>query len=137
MNAVPSPCRLVELSVSNLGIIDSLALVLEDGMTALTGETGAGKTMVVGAIEMLLGARADSGAVRPGADEAVVEGRFDLGGDEVVISRVLPADGRSRAYVNGRMATLATLGEVTGPLVDLHGQNSHQSLLRWPGCMRR
>lgn len=132
MNAVPSPCRLVELSVSNLGIIDSLALVLEDGMTALTGETGAGKTMVVGAIEMLLGARADSGAVRPGADEAVVEGRFDLGGDEVVISRVLPADGRSRAYVNGRMATLATLGEVTGPLVDLHGQNSHQSLLAPP-----
>ncbi|MCB9404823.1 MAG: hypothetical protein H6519_10375 [Microthrixaceae bacterium] len=118
--------------MSNLGIIDSLALVLEDGMTALTGETGAGKTMVVGAIEMLLGARADSGAVRPGADEAVVEGRFDLGGDEVVISRVLPADGRSRAYVNGRMATLATLGEVTGPLVDLHGQNSHQSLLAPP-----
>lgn len=123
------PARLVELAVSDLGIIDSLRLVLGPGMTALTGETGAGKTMVVGAIELLLGGRADPAVVRPGAAEAVVEGRFDVGGRELVLCRVIPADGRSRAYVDGRMATAAALADLTGPLVDLHGQHAHQSLL--------
>ncbi|HMS88387.1 MAG TPA: DNA repair protein RecN [Acidimicrobiales bacterium] len=125
----PAPARLVELAVTDLGIIQSLRLVFGPGMTALTGETGAGKTMVVGAIELLLGGRADPAVVRPGAAEAVVEGRFDIDGQELVLCRVIPADGRSRAYVNGRMATAATLAEVTGPLVDLHGQHAHQSLL--------
>ena len=121
--------RLVELAVTDLGIIDSLRLVFGPGMTALTGETGAGKTMVVGAIELLLGGRADPAVVRPGAAEAVVEGRFEVGGDELVLSRVIPSEGRSRAYMGGRMATAATLAQVTGPLVDLHGQHAHQSLL--------
>jgi DNA repair protein RecN (Recombination protein N) len=119
----------VELAVTDLGIIDSLRLVFGLGMTALTGETGAGKTMVVGAIELLLGGRADPAVVRPGALEAVVEGRFDVDGHELVLCRVVPADGRSRAYVDGRMATAAALAELTGPLVDLHGQHAHQSLL--------
>ncbi|MEO6629127.1 MAG: DNA repair protein RecN, partial [Aquihabitans sp.] len=121
--------RLVELAVTDLGIIDHLRLHLGPGMTALTGETGAGKTMVVGAIDLLLGGRADSTVVRPGAKEAVVEGRFVINGDELVLTRVIPAEGRSRAYVDGRMATAAILAERTSPLVDLHGQHTHQSLL--------
>src|SRR5215210_7646306 len=96
---------LVELRVRDLGVIADLHLVLGAGMTALTGETGAGKTLLVEAIELLVGGRADSVLVRPGATEARVEGRFLLDGAETVLARVVPADGRSRAYVDGRMAT--------------------------------
>ncbi len=120
---------LAELRIENLGVIAELNLVLPPGVTALTGETGAGKSMLLGAIELLLGGRADATLVRPGAAEARVEGRFVTGDTEVVLSRVVPADGRSRAYVDGRLATVATLAEVAGPLVDLHGQHAHQSLL--------
>lgn len=127
--APQTPARLVELAVDDFGIIDHLALVLEPAMTALTGETGAGKTMVVGAIDLLLGGRADSTMVRAGATEALVQGRFDVDGEELVLTRVVPADGRSRAYVNGRMATAAVLAERTGSLLDLHGQHGHQTLL--------
>lgn len=121
--------RLIELAVTDLGIIDHLSLVLDPAMTALTGETGAGKTMVVGAIDLLLGARADATVVRPGASEAVVEGRFDVAGTELVLTRIVAAEGRSRAYVDGRMVTALALAEITGDLVDLHGQHAHQSLL--------
>ena len=121
--------RLVELAVTDLGIIHQLSLVLGSGMTALTGETGAGKTLVVGAIDLLLGGRADNARVRHGAKEAVVEGRFEVDGEEVILTRVVPAEGRSRAYVNGHMATAAALAEQTAALVDLHGQHAHQSLL--------
>ncbi|HEY4378121.1 MAG TPA: AAA family ATPase, partial [Acidimicrobiales bacterium] len=121
--------RLLELGVHDLGVIDDLRLVLGPGMTALTGETGAGKTMLVEAIELLVGGRADAGLVRPGATEAVVEGRFELDGEERVLSRVIAAEGRSRAYVDGRMATAAALAELGARLVDLHGQHDHQSLL--------
>src|SRR4051812_8119772 len=121
---------LVELAVSDLGVIADLSLLLGPGMTALTGETGAGKTLVVTAIELLVGGRADASAVRPGAEEARVEGRFvDADGDEVVLARVLPAEGRSRAYVNGRIAPVSALAERGADLVDLHGQHAHQSLL--------
>ena len=120
---------LEELAVHDLGVIPELRLVLGPGMTALTGETGAGKTLVVEAIELLVGGRADPGLVRPGADEARVEGRFTLEGEETVLARVVPATGRSRAYVNGRLATAAELTELGLRLVDLHGQHTHQTLL--------
>ncbi len=120
---------LLELAVEDLGVIDRLSLVLGRGMTALTGETGAGKTLVVTAIELLVGGRADPAVVRPGRGEAVVEGRFLRGGEEIVLRRVIPADGRSRAYVGGRLATASDLAEVGSELVDLHGQHAHQSLL--------
>ncbi len=120
---------LVELAVRDLGVIPELRLVLGPGMTALTGETGAGKTLVVEALELLLGGRADGSLVRAGAAEARVEGRFESDGQELVLSRVVPARGRSRAYVNGRMATASELTELGGGLVDLHGQHAHQSLL--------
>jgi DNA repair protein RecN (Recombination protein N) len=123
---------LVELAVRDLGVIEELRLVLGPGMTALTGETGAGKTLVVDAIELLVGGKADPVLVRTGAKEAVVEARFVVGTDEVdevVLARVVPADGRSRAYVDGRLATIANLQEWGERLVDLHGQHAHQSLL--------
>jgi DNA repair protein RecN (Recombination protein N) len=122
---------LVELAVRDLGVIAEVSLVLGPRLTALTGETGAGKTMVVEAIELLMGGRADGSMVRSGADEAVIEGRFVVGDDqdEVVVRRVVPREGRSRAYVNGRLATVSELAEQGRRLVDLHGQHAHQSLL--------
>ncbi len=120
---------LTELAVRNLGVIDELSIVLGDGMTAVTGETGAGKTLVVGAIDLLTGGRADTGLVRPGAAAAEIEGRFVVGETETVVRRVIPSDGRSRAYIDGHLATVAALGELGGALVDLHGQHAHQSLL--------
>jgi DNA repair protein RecN (Recombination protein N) len=120
---------LVELRVRDLGVIADLDLVIGPGMTALTGETGAGKTLVAEALELLLGGRADASIVRAGATEAFVEGRFIVDGNEVVLSRAVPTDGRSRAYVDGRMAPASSLSEIGDGLVDLHGQHVHQSLL--------
>ena len=121
---------LLELAVRDLGVIADLTLLLGPGMTALTGETGAGKTLLVEAIELLVGGRADSGLVRPGADEARIDGRFVRGDEEIVLSRVIPSDGRSRAYVDGRPVPVAALAEHGAALVDLHGQHAHQSLLQ-------
>jgi DNA repair protein RecN (Recombination protein N) len=139
---------ILELSVRDLGVIAELRLLLGPGMTALTGETGAGKTLVVDAIELLVGGRADPMLVRSGADEAWVEGRFvrpggtrshgggDHGrdavgdsGDEIVLARAVPRSGRSRAYIDGRLATAGELAQIGAELVDLHGQHAHQSLL--------
>jgi DNA repair protein RecN (Recombination protein N) len=120
---------LVELAVRDLGVIADLRLLVSNGMSALTGETGAGKTMVVDAIELLVGGRADAVRVRSDAAEAWIEGRFGDGADEVVLARAVPRNGRSRAYVDGRLATVTTLAEVGSRLVDLHGQHAHQSLL--------
>ena len=122
---------LAELHVRDLGVIADLQLVLDGGMTALTGETGAGKTLVVEAIELLMGGRADAVLVRPGAEEARVEGRFVTrdGENETVLARAVPRNGRSRAYIDGRLATATELGELGRGLVDLHGQHAHQSLL--------
>ena len=121
---------LVELRIENLGVIEEASVVFGDGLTVLTGETGAGKTMIVEAINLLVGQRADPSMVRPGADELRVEGRFvDTDGAERLLCRVVPRDGRSRAYVDGRLATVSNLAEIGALLVDLHGQHEHQSLL--------
>jgi DNA repair protein RecN (Recombination protein N) len=135
MTATPPRDQLVELAVTDFGIIEHVRLLLGPGMTALTGETGAGKTLLIGAIDLLLGGRADPTMVRAGCDEAVVEGRFLIGGEELVLTRVVPTDGRSRAYVDGRMATATVLGEQARDLIDVHGQHAHQSLLA-PGVQR-
>jgi len=121
---------LTELHIENLGVIERVELTLGAGLTAVTGETGAGKTMLVEAIELLVGGRADSSIVRHGATEARIDGRFvTAAGDERVLTRVIPAEGRSRAYVDGRLATVASLAEIAADIVDLHGQHAHQSLL--------
>ncbi|MFM8626975.1 MAG: DNA repair protein RecN [Actinomycetota bacterium] len=121
---------LVELSVENLGVIESARVDLAEGFTALTGETGAGKTMLVEAIGLVVGRRADADVIRTGCDEARVDARFiDADGSEVILTRVIQRGGKSRAYVNGRMATVAALVEAGTDLLDIHGQHAHQRLL--------
>ena len=122
-----------ELHVTDLGIVDDLTLLLGPGLTAITGETGAGKTLLVEALDLLLGGRADASLVRRGAAESRVEGRFeDADGVERVLARVLPADGRSRAYLDGRLATVGELAAAGSQLVELHAQHAHQRLLNAP-----
>lgn len=122
---------LSELVVRNLGVIEEASMLLGSGVTALTGETGAGKTLVTEAISLLKGARAEPSLVRPGADEAVVEGRFiDAEGTEFVVRRVVPADGRSRAYLNGGLSTASVLDQTIGPLIEIHGQHGQQTMLK-------
>ena len=121
---------LAELHLENLGVIERLDVIFGEAMTAVTGETGAGKTLIVEAIELLVGGRADTSMIRSGASEARVDGRFvTADGAETIVSRVIPVNGRSRAYVNGRPSTVAVIAETCRPLVDLHGQHAHQSLL--------
>lgn len=126
---------LTEIQIDNLGVIEHLHLSLHDGFTAFTGETGAGKTMLIEAISLLVGGRADASMVRAGAAEARVEGRFVKSvvgaspDEEFVLSRIVPVDGRSRAYINGRMATVSGLADIGVELVDIHGQHDHQRLL--------
>jgi len=132
---------LSELRVEQLGIIEEATVVLGPGLTVITGETGAGKTLLIDALQLLCGGRADPSLVREGAAEARVEARFIAEGcgaadlpdgfveGEVVLARVVPREGRSRGYVNGRLATAAELATLTADLFDLHGQHSQQALL--------
>jgi DNA repair protein RecN (Recombination protein N) len=120
---------LEELHVRDLALIDDAWLELGPGLTVLTGETGAGKTVLVGALKLLLGDRADSAMVRGGASEAVVEGRFLFDGEERLVRRRVSAEGRSRCYLDGELATVGELAASLGPRVDLHGQHDHQALL--------
>ena len=124
---------LTDLRVRDLGVIEDLALTFGPGMTALTGETGAGKTLVVEALQLLLGGRANPGMVRAGATEALVEARFVLDADakehEVILARSVPAEGRSKAWVDGRMAPVGALGEAAAELAEIHGQHEHRALV--------
>lgn len=120
---------LEELHVADLALIEDAWLELGPGLTVLTGETGAGKTVLVEALKLLLGERADPTMVRAGADEALVEGRFSLDGTERTAKRRISAEGRSRCYLDGEMSTVAGLADAFGSVVDLHGQHDHQALL--------
>lgn len=120
---------LEELHVRDLALIEEAWLEFGSGMTVLTGETGAGKTALLGALKLLVGERADSAAVRSGARETLVEGRFSAGGAEIVARRRVSADGRSRCALDGEIATVSAIADRLGPLVDLHGQHEHQALL--------
>ena len=122
---------LTDLVVRNMALIEELSLELGAGMTVLTGETGAGKTLLTQAVSLLAGGRGHSGLVRPGAEEAEVEGRFvGADGTEMVVRRVLPRSGRARAYLDGRLAGVSVLEEAVGGLVDICGQHRYQALLR-------
>ncbi|MGB9111199.1 MAG: AAA family ATPase, partial [Acidimicrobiales bacterium] len=120
---------LEELRVRELGVIEDVDIVFLPGLTAITGETGAGKTLVVEALELLVGGRADPVIVRSGAAEATIEGRFNFD-DEIVLRRIVPRAGRSRAEIDDKMAAVTALEARGRDLVDLHGQHTHQSLLR-------
>jgi len=138
---------LIELRIQNYAVIDRLTLRIGPGLNVLTGETGAGKSIVVGALSLLLGERASADVVRAGGDKATVEGVFDIGdrpeiaailaehGIEpeeglLILRREVASEGRSRAWINGSPATAGMLGEVGRQLVDMHGQHEHQTLLR-------
>jgi DNA repair protein RecN (Recombination protein N) len=137
---------LIELRIENLAVIERLSIRPEPGLNVLSGETGAGKSIIVGALSLLLGERASTESVRAGEARSVVEGVFDAGdvpaarllleergidADDglVILRREVPADGRSRAWVNGSASTASFVGEIGRLLVDLHGQHEHQSLL--------
>jgi DNA repair protein RecN (Recombination protein N) len=118
------------LRIRNLAVIEAVEVELDPGFTALTGETGAGKSILVEAVGLLLGGRASSDLVRTGTDAAVIEAVFDRpDGTEVLVRREITAAGRSRSFVNGALATAAMLRDVSADLVELHGQHEHQLLL--------
>ena len=131
---------LLELSVQNLLLIEEARLELAAGLNVITGETGAGKTVLAHALDLLLGGRARPGIVRPGAVEAYVEGVFELpqgftaeqlpeGASEVALARRVGVDGRTRAYLNGRSIQLAQLRELAGELLAFYGQHEHRRLM--------
>lgn len=140
---------LVELRIRDFAVIRDLSLELGPGLNTLTGETGAGKSILVGALSLLLGERASSESVRTGADRAVVEALFDLSDhlrlrarlddlglpseeEILLLRREVQAEGRNRAWINGSPTTAGVVGEFGKALVDLHGQHEHQTLLHAP-----
>ncbi len=150
---------LTELVIRDLALIERVELSFSAGLNVITGETGAGKSLLVGALELLLGERAKPGIVRDGAARAEVEGRFRIapgpatepvvrwlrnhlslvvddceeqGEDEereIVLGRTVGADGKTRGYVNQRAVTIKVLRELALRLFEIHGQNDHQKLL--------
>jgi DNA repair protein RecN (Recombination protein N) len=137
---------LLSLHIRDFAIIDELEVEFSPGLSALTGETGAGKSILLGALGLLLGDRADATSVRQGAERAEISAAFDLSAcaaarewllahdmdsdDECQLRRVVGREGRSRAYINGSPVPAASLRELGEHLVDIHGQHEHQSLLR-------
>jgi len=137
---------LVELSIKDFAIIESLTVSFDRGLNIFTGETGAGKSIIMDAISLILGDRATSEIIRTAKEEAQVEAMFDVSGhrgvegvlneagipfsDDLVIKRVVQRAGRNRVYINGSLATLVTLTEVGRLLIDIYGQSEHQSLTR-------
>lgn len=138
---------LTSLSIRDFVIVDRLDLEFAAGFTALTGETGAGKSILIDALALVLGERSDAGLVREGCARAEISAEFSIdgqahligwleandlaeGAEVCLVRRVLEASGRSRAYVNGRPCTLQQVKEIGEQLVDIHGQHEHQSLLR-------
>ena len=136
---------LKELGITNFAIIDHLSLGFQEGLNVLSGETGAGKSILIGAIGLLLGDRASTDLIRSEEDAAVVEAVFDIGaspalkarlqemgfhpGREIVVKRVVSRSGKNRVYVDGNLATVAMLGEISEALVNICSQHEHQVLL--------
>ncbi|HTG01132.1 MAG TPA: DNA repair protein RecN [Nitrospirota bacterium] len=140
---------LKELNIKNLAIIDQLRVEFTPGLNVFTGETGAGKSIVVDALSLALGERASAELIRTGSQEAVVEAAFDLNsrgrkqvsalldeqgigmqpGEDLIVRRVLSSAGKNKIYINGNLANLAALNELGACLADIHGQHEHQSLL--------
>ena len=137
---------LKSLSIKNYALIDQLELEFGTGLNIITGETGAGKSIIIDALSLVLGERATSDEVRSGADKSVVEGIFTISGnkkvqrlldaaeiengEEIIVRREVSQKGQSRAFVNDTPVPIAQLKELGDHLVDLHGQHEHQSLLR-------
>jgi len=140
---------LKELNIKNFAIIDQLRVEFHPGLNVFTGETGAGKSIVVDALNLALGERASADLIRTGCQEAVVEAAFELNGrgtaeiatqlqeqgievlqgEDLIVRRVLAVSGKNKVYINGSLANLATLSSLGASLADIHGQHEHQSLL--------
>ena len=134
------------LQIRNFAIIDQIDVEFDQGMTVLTGETGAGKSILVDALGLVLGERGGNGLVRSGAKRAEFSAEFSLGdlpearrwldeqtldqGDECVLRRVINSDGRSRAFINGNAVSMQTLKGLGEQMLDIHGQHFHQSIAR-------
>ena len=137
---------LLEISIKNFAIIEAISLNFEKGMTVLTGETGAGKSIIIDAMNMMLGARATTDVIRHGAPKAEIEGLFSVEnshalqmifdeqgielGDEIIIRREILQNGRSVSRVNGQMVNLSVLRSIGQYLVDIHGQHDQEELMR-------
>lgn len=137
---------LLEISIKNFAIIEEISLNFENGMTVLTGETGAGKSIIIDAMNMLLGARASTEVIRHGADKAEIEGFFSVDSnpnlaavlaesgismeEELILRRDIFANGRSVSRINGQMVTVSTLKRLGQFLVDIHGQHDQEELMR-------
>lgn len=137
---------LLEISIKNFAIIEAISLNFEKGMTVLTGETGAGKSIIIDAMNMMLGARATTDVIRHGVPKAEIEGLFSVEnsrllqeifdeqglelGDEIIIRREILQNGRSISRVNGQMVNLSVLRAIGQHLVDIHGQHDHEELMR-------
>jgi DNA repair protein RecN (Recombination protein N) len=117
------------LSIKRLAVIDAVEVEFDPGFNVLTGETGAGKSILVEAVGLLLGGRASGDLVRTGEEVAAIEAIFQSGGDELVVRREITAQGRSRAFINGNLATATALKDLSARLIELHGQHEHQTLL--------
>ena len=134
-----------ELAIRNFAIIDEMKVSFREGLTVMSGETGAGKSIIIGAVNLLLGDRAHGDMIRSNEDSAIVEASFAVGGmgtlkdklrqaglaegDELVIRRIVSRSGRNRVYINGNLATLAMLAELGESLVNVCGQHEHQTIL--------
>jgi DNA repair protein RecN (Recombination protein N) len=137
---------LTDLTIRNIAIIDSLHISFKQGLTVLTGETGAGKSIIIDAVGLILGGRASADLIRSGADEAVVEALFDISSqpevarqlrdsgfdcdNELLVKRSISRAGKNRIFINGSMATLALLAETAPRLINIYGQHESQTLLR-------
>ena len=135
-----------QLFVKNLVVVQELNIEFKNGMTVVTGETGAGKSIIIQALGLVVGGRSDASLVRDGASKAEIVATFSIdiedrlqsllenldleNGTECILRRVISADGKSRSYVNGSNVPLSTLRDIGGYLIDMHGQNEHQLLLR-------
>jgi DNA repair protein RecN (Recombination protein N) len=137
---------LTDISIKNFAIIDSLHISFGAGLNILTGETGAGKSIIIDAVNLVLGGRGSADLIRSGADEATVEAMFDIsglpviieslgnsgieGGSELLLKRIISRSGKNRIFINGSLATLATLAETASRLINIYGQHESQTLLK-------
>ncbi|MFN7914357.1 MAG: DNA repair protein RecN [Vicinamibacterales bacterium] len=117
------------LTIRRLAVIDSVQVEFDPGLNVLSGETGAGKSILVEAVGLLLGGRASGDLVRTGEETATIEAIFEIGGEEWLVRREITAQGRSRAFINGNLSTASALKDLASRFLELHGQHEHQTLL--------